>query len=64
MDNQNSLLTNGGQVGLYTQAKILRSDFPKDFIFGSATSAYQVEGAWATGGKGQSNWDAFTLRTP
>ncbi|XP_022873098.1 beta-glucosidase-like isoform X1 [Olea europaea var. sylvestris] len=64
MDNQNSQLTNRDQVGLYTQAKILRSDFPKDFIFGSATSAYQVEGAWATGGKGQSNWDVFTLRTP
>ncbi|CAA3030018.1 beta-glucosidase-like [Olea europaea subsp. europaea] len=47
-----------------TKAKIKRSDFPKDFVFGSATSAYQVEGAWNTGGKGLSNWDVFTMRTP
>ncbi|CAI9761182.1 unnamed protein product [Fraxinus pennsylvanica] len=77
MDSQNSLSMNGGgdaqalldhpgggQMGIHSQNKILRSDFPKDFIFGSATSAYQVEGAWATGGKGQSNWDVFTQRTP
>lgn len=24
----------------------------------------KVEGAWATGGKGFSNWDIFTQRTP
>ncbi|CAI9762216.1 unnamed protein product [Fraxinus pennsylvanica] len=46
------------------EAKIKRSDFPKDFVFGSATSAYQVEGAWKTGGKGLSNWDVFSMRTP
>ncbi|XP_042505687.1 beta-glucosidase 24-like [Macadamia integrifolia] len=43
--------------------EIKRSDFPQDFIFGTATSAYQYEGA-ATGGKGRSNWDEFTHRYP
>ncbi|KAL2503263.1 Beta-glucosidase 17 [Forsythia ovata] len=54
----------GAQAGRYTQDKIKRSDFPKDFMFGSATSAYQVEGAWNAGGKGMSNWDSFTQRKP
>ena len=30
-----------------------------DFLWGSATAAYQCEGAWREGGKGLSNWDVF-----
>ena len=35
-------------------------DFPKDFLWGTATSAFQVEGAWNQDGKGESNWDRFS----
>ncbi|MCU0105160.1 GH1 family beta-glucosidase [Acholeplasma vituli] len=31
--------------------------FPKSFIFGAATSAYQIEGAAALDGRGQTAWD-------
>ncbi|MUK88243.1 family 1 glycosylhydrolase [Ornithinibacillus sp. L9] len=33
--------------------------FPKDFLWGSASAAYQVEGAWDEDGKGPSVWDNF-----
>lgn len=31
----------------------------KDFLWGSASAAYQCEGGWNEGGKGESNWDQF-----
>lgn len=39
------------------------SPFPADFLWGSASAAYQVEGAWDQGGKGPSVWDEF-VRIP
>ncbi|KAF7095062.1 hypothetical protein CFC21_097302 [Triticum aestivum] len=44
--------------------KIARSQFPKDFLFGTASSAYQYEGAAREGGRGPSIWDAFTHNHP
>ncbi|EOA18355.1 hypothetical protein CARUB_v10006876mg [Capsella rubella] len=35
-------------------------EFPKNFLFGTASSAYQYEGAYLTDGKNLSNWDVFT----
>jgi len=37
----------------------LISTFPKGFLWGAATAAYQVEGAWNEDGKGPSIWDEF-----
>ncbi|MGL5791659.1 MAG: family 1 glycosylhydrolase, partial [Plesiomonas shigelloides] len=34
--------------------------FATDFLWGAASAAYQVEGAWNEDGKGPSVWDLFT----
>jgi beta-glucosidase len=35
-------------------------NFPTDFLWGAATSAYQIEGAWNVDGRTPSIWDTFS----
>ncbi|KAM0043597.1 putative beta-glucosidase [Helianthus debilis subsp. tardiflorus] len=50
-------------VGGTRPANVSRKSFPKGFVFGTATSAYQVEGMAHKGGRGPSIWDEF-IKTP
>ena len=53
--------TSSGQVpGAISSTEIASAGFPNGFIWGMASAAYQVEGAWNVDGKGESNWDRFS----
>ncbi|MDP5275757.1 GH1 family beta-glucosidase [Chengkuizengella axinellae] len=41
----------------------MTTKFPKDFIWGTATSSYQIEGAVNEGGRGETIWDHFCKTT-
>lgn len=40
------------------------SSFPDNFIWGAATSAYQIEGGSSAGGRGPSIWDVWCKQSP
>lgn len=40
--------------------EFFNGSFPDDFMWGTSTSAYQVEGGWNADGKGLGSWDKFT----
>ncbi|CAL1391182.1 unnamed protein product [Linum trigynum] len=54
-------LDGGDQHNISTDTSAFnRRSFPPGFLFGTASSAYQYEGAAAEGGRGPSIWDTFT----
>ncbi len=46
----------GSTVGQGSLSRV----FPPEFVWGSATASYQVEGAYQTDGRGPSIWDTFS----
>ncbi|MDT2738352.1 6-phospho-beta-glucosidase [Enterococcus canintestini] len=42
----------------------MTTSFPKDFLWGGAVAAHQLEGAWQAGGKGVSVADVMTVGSP
>jgi len=55
------LLSSVGYVSGYIyEEEIIMGTFPQNFKWGTATAAYQIEGAWNVSGKGESIWDKFT----
>ncbi len=49
-------------TGMPSSGRLQPLEFPADFVWGVATSAYQVEGAATSDGRGPSVWDVFTHR--
>ncbi|KAL0346887.1 UNVERIFIED_CONTAM: Oleuropein beta-glucosidase [Sesamum calycinum] len=59
-NNVDQMMSKSTNIGSH----LTRHHFPKGFVFGSATSTYQVEGGYAHGGRSLSNWDVFSVQMP
>ncbi|OAY30227.1 beta-glucosidase 12 [Manihot esculenta] len=51
-------------ISNYDTSLLNRSSFPAGFLFGTASSAYQYEGAAKKGGRGPSIWDTYAHMYP
>ncbi|KAK4878055.1 hypothetical protein RN001_010561 [Aquatica leii] len=47
-----------------SKSNVFGRSLPDDLLVGTATSAYQVEGAWNLDGKGENIWDRFVHTRP
>ena len=50
-------------MSIISQNSLFRLKFPSKFLWGVATSAYQIEGAWQEEGKGLSIWDVISQKS-
>ncbi|KAK2434383.1 cyanogenic beta-glucosidase [Trifolium repens] len=48
------------EIQICLSVEISRADFPRGFVFGTASSAFQYEGAVKEDGRGPSVWDTFS----
>ncbi|CAK1546135.1 unnamed protein product [Leptosia nina] len=59
-----SLLSIADGVNALLSSGLSNYSFPDNFMFGVATAAFQIEGGWNAGGRGESMWDTYIHNHP